>query len=153
MKILGIIDEDFVNYKKPCMTVEFPYCDFKCGQQVCQNSLLADADKIEINEKDIIKRYLQNDISQALCCQGLEPFDSWWDLIKLLKEFRKETDDDIVIYTGYTEEECLQKTATLIGLFDNVIVKFGRYIPNQEPHYDDELGVNLSSNNQYAKRL
>ena len=44
MKIKGIIHEDFVNYKKPSMVVEFPCCDFKCdkecGQEVCQNSSL-----------------------------------------------------------------------------------------------------------------
>ena len=31
MILKGIIDEDFVNYKVPCMVLEFPYCDFKCG--------------------------------------------------------------------------------------------------------------------------
>ena len=42
MKLKGIIFEDFINYKKPSMILEFPYCDFKCdkecGEQVCQNS-------------------------------------------------------------------------------------------------------------------
>jgi hypothetical protein len=32
-----------------------------------------------------------------------------------------------------------------------VIVKFGRFIPNQKSHYDEILGVNLVSPNQYAK--
>ena len=31
MKIKGLISEDFVNYKKPAMTIMFPYCTFKCG--------------------------------------------------------------------------------------------------------------------------
>ena len=52
MKILGLIEEDFVNYKVPCMTVMFPYCDFKCnkdcGQNVCQNMQLAYSDIIDI---------------------------------------------------------------------------------------------------------
>ena len=37
--------------------------------------------------------------------------------------------------------------------FRNIIVKFGRFIPDQESHYDEVLGVNLASNNQYAKKL
>ena len=37
--------------------------------------------------------------------------------------------------------------------FKNIIIKYGRYIPDQEPHYDEVLGVNLASDNQYAERL
>jgi hypothetical protein len=37
--------------------------------------------------------------------------------------------------------------------YKNVIIKYGRYIPNQTPHYDEVLGVNLASDNQYAERL
>ena len=37
--------------------------------------------------------------------------------------------------------------------FTNIIIKFGRYIPNQKPHYDEVLGVNLASDNQYAERI
>ena len=32
-----------------------------------------------------------------------------------------------------------------------VIVKYGRFRPNQEPHYDEVLGIKLASINQYAK--
>ena len=39
----------------------------------------------------------------------------------------------------------------LLSHYKNVIVKFGRFIPNQESHYDKILGVNLVSNNQYSK--
>jgi hypothetical protein len=35
----------------------------------------------------------------------------------------------------------------------NIIVKFGRYRPNQEPHFDKVLGVELASDNQYAKEF
>lgn len=42
---------------------------------------------------------------------------------------------------------------TLLSRYKNVIVKFGRFIPNQEPHYDETLWVNLASNNQYARRI
>jgi hypothetical protein len=42
---------------------------------------------------------------------------------------------------------------TFLKNFDNIIIKYGRFIPNQEQHYDETLGVNLASNNQYAERL
>jgi hypothetical protein len=37
--------------------------------------------------------------------------------------------------------------------FSNIIIKFGRFRPGQEPHYDEVLGVKLASDNQYAKRV
>jgi hypothetical protein len=37
--------------------------------------------------------------------------------------------------------------------FDNIIIKYGRYIPGQEKHFDETLGVYLASDNQYAERL
>ena len=35
----------------------------------------------------------------------------------------------------------------------NIIVKFGRYIPNQQSRKDEILGVVLASPNQYAERI
>ena len=35
--------------------------------------------------------------------------------------------------------------------FKNIIIKFGRYVPNQKEHYDEILGINLASSNQYAE--
>ena len=35
----------------------------------------------------------------------------------------------------------------------NIIVKFGRYIPDTDQRYDEVLGVILASDNQYAERL
>ncbi len=53
MVIKGIIDEDLINYKKPCMVIEMPFCNFKCdkecGLQVCQNSTLAKSQNINIS--------------------------------------------------------------------------------------------------------
>ena len=156
MLIKGIIDEDFINYKKPCMVIEFPYCSFKCdkecGKQVCQNGALANSPTINIERMDLIDRYLKNDITQSIVMQGLEPFDSWDDLITLIFLFRCYTNDDIVIYTGYNESEIFEQIERL-QYFKNIIIKFGRYIPNQQAHYDDILGVNLASDNQYAERL
>ena len=49
-----------------------------------------------------------------------------------------------------TEEEVKEKF-NWIYLYKNIIIKYGRYRPNQKPHYDEVLGVNLISDNQYAK--
>ena len=77
MILKGIIDEDFVNYKKPCMTLMFPYCAFKCGTEFCQNSELIKEPNIYIDPYDVCKRYLNNNISEAVVLQGMEPLDSW----------------------------------------------------------------------------
>ena len=160
MIIKGIIDEDFVNYKKPAMVIEFPHCNFKCdkecGRAVCQNSPLASEPNIEISDEKIIDRYLSNSITEAIICQGLEPLDTIVMLFLFIKEFREFSNDDIVIYTGYNKEE--KRPQDLIKFikrnqYKNIIIKYGRYIPNQSPHYDEVLGVNLASDNQYAERL
>ena len=152
MKIKGLISEDFVNYKKPAMTIMFPYCTFKCGTEYCQNSPLSKAENIEIDITNIVIRYLNNPITESVVMQGLEPFDSWDDLIGLVKQLRESTDDDIVIYTGYYKEEIVDKV-TLLSKYKDIIIKYGRYIPNQEKHYDEVLGVYLASSNQYAERI
>ena len=152
MKIKGLISEDFVNYKKTAMTIMFPYCTFKCGTEYCQKSPLAKTENIELDISDIVIRYLNNPITEAVVMQGLEPFDSWNDLIKFTDCLRMSSNDDIVIYTGYNKEEIINKVC-LLSNYKNIIIKYGRYIPNQEKHYDEVLGVYLASENQYAERI
>ena len=111
MQIKGLKDEDFVNYKKPSMFIIFPNCSFKCdkenGCNLCQNSRLAQESVIEMSSNTILHRYNYNDISQAIVCGGLEPFDSDQELLDFIEKARDYfyIRDDIVIYTGYTEEE------------------------------------------------
>lgn len=156
MILKGIIDEDFINYRKPAMVLEFPYCSFKCdkecGMQVCQNSTLATAPNINVSIDYIVQRYIRNPITSAVVLQGLEPLDSWYDVIGFIHTFRKETNDDVVIYTGYIETETCTSIQELYK-YNNIYIKFGRFIPNQEPHYDEVLGVNLASDNQYGKKI
>ena len=156
MKVKGIVDEDFVNYKKPSMFIISPYCTFKCdkeaGCQVCQNSDLANSPIIEINNDEIIKRYLGNSITEAVVIGGLEPFDTFEELYQFIKDFRRKSNDDIIIYTGYYPEEVSEKIRQL-SLFLNIVIKFGRFIPNQKSHYDTVLGVELASDNQEAVRM
>ena len=70
LTIKGLVDEDFVNYKKPSMYIAFPNCTFKCdieaGCSICQNSSLANEPDIEISEEAIVERYMNNPITKAL---------------------------------------------------------------------------------------
>lgn len=169
MILKGIIDEDFVNYREPSMYLIFPHCNFKCdkenGTQYCQNRGLVLEPDIEISKEAIIDRYLRNPITNAIVMGGLEPFDSPLNLLPFIDTLRRqyECDDPVIIYTGYTEEELTsghwgqgapstQKTYFENVLsYGNIIIKYGRFYPNEESHYDKVLGVNLASNNQYAK--
>ena len=153
MEIKGLISEDFVNYKKPAMTIMFPRCTFKCSEVLCQNSPLVKEKSINLEITNIVDRYLNNPITESIVMQGLEPFDSWDDVLELDKQVRSNgCDDDIVIYTGYYKAEIADKIHVL-SEYKNIIVKFGRYIPNQEKHYDEVLGVYLASDNQYAEKI
>lgn len=157
MKLVQLIDEDFVNYKKPSMVLGFPHCSFKCdkecGKNVCQNSSLANAEAVDISVSKLVSRYVSNPISKSVVMQGLEPFDSFEDLLQFVQEFSKSSNDDIVIYTGYTEDEVKDKVEILSKLIDKnkLIVKYGRFIPDDEERFDPVLGVKLKSTNQYAK--
>lgn len=154
MLIKYLIDTDFVNYKKPSMLIGFPHCDFKCGKENCQNRHIpGDVEDVTVDIKDILKVYDDNKLTEAIVLAGMEPFDSPEDMCEFLLEFRNGRMDDIVIYTGYDKEEMSEEIFTFLDRLQNVIIKYGRYIPGDEPHYDETLGVNLASDNQYAERV
>lgn len=86
---------------------------------------------------------------------------------------------DVVIYTGYNKDEFrdifwhthamhhayepwlwlefrtqeLSKSIEDEVFQDGLVIKYGRYIPGQQPHLDPVLGVYLASDNQYAERI
>ena len=70
------------------------------------------------------------------------------------KEYKKA-----LTYIGYTEDELqdrddFQEDKILwLQQYKNIVIKFGRFIPNQEHHFDEVLGVELASPNQYARRI
>ena len=156
MRIKGITDEDFINYKVPSMFIASPTCSFKCdkesGSQICQNSRLANQPDIEVPILSLLERYKNNPITKAIVFGGLEPLDDGNTIIMIGLLRSMGLMDDVVIYTGYTKEEADHWLYDL-KQFPNVVVKFGRYIPGQQPHFDPVLGVNLASDNQYAERI
>lgn len=138
------------------MFIIFPKCSFKCDKEanceICQNSHLAKEPIINYSVDKIVERYKTNPITKAIVCGGLEPFDTLDDLTNLISTIRRASDDDIIIYTGYKEEEIFPVVENLISKYKNIIIKYGRYIPNQKSKYDKILGITLASNNQYAVR-
>ena len=158
MRISNLKDEDFVNYKKPSMFIGTCYCNWKCcdeagiSREVCQNYQLHNSKIHELSNEQIYERYINNPLTSAIVIGGLEPILQEDEVISLIEYFRsKGCMDDFVIYTGYYENE--------IGDLDNykkygnIIFKFGRFIPNQDKHWDEVLGVYLVSDNQYGKRV
>ena len=157
MLIKGLVQEDFVNYKKPSMFVSTATCSFKCdresGTQCCQNSALALQPDIEIGIGRLVAMYTGNPITQAVVFGGLEPMDQFEDVSKFISRLRTTgCRDDVVIYTGYNKTEISDKL-WMLAAFPNIIVKFGRFVPNSEPRFDAVLGVTLASKNQYAEKI
>ena len=160
MELKGIIDEDFVNYKKPSMFLATCYCDWKCLTEknldisICQNSELVKQKNIEISVNKIIERYLNNPISQSIVIGGLEPVKQFGDVINFIYELRitYNCSDNIVIYTGYYPEEIKEELSSLLQ-YKNIVVKFGRFEINSEKRFDKILGIWLNSSNQWAEKI
>ena len=156
MLVKDILDVDFINYKKASMVISFPRCTWKCekecGVQVCQNGTLAKTPNIDISVDKIVKKYLDNPITKAVVCGGLEPLDSWSDLLLFIEKLREKSQDDIVIYTGYNKEEIVDRI-NILKQFPNIIIKTGRFIPGHEKHYDEVLGIYLASDNQKGEKI
>lgn len=159
MRLRGITFEDFVNYKKPSMFLITCNCDWKCcseagiSHDVCQNSPLMKSQIREYSDDSIYKAYSGNTIPQAVVIGGLEPMLQFEEIIELIKKFRDNgCEDEFIIYTGYNKNEILSQINEL-KRFKNVIVKFGRFVPNRESRYDNILGITLVSDNQYAEKI
>jgi len=168
IKVKDIIDEDYTNYKKPSMFIATSQCTFKCEKEdsnvQCHNCDLVKQKTIELTFSEIIERYLKNELTSAIVFGGLEPLDEPHVIIAFIQELRKtyNCNDDIVIYTGYTEQEVEAERFVDANLLDilknlhllgnnNLIIKYGRFRSTNNFIYDSILGVNLASSNQYSK--
>lgn len=149
MWINGIIDEDFANYKVPSMFISTIKCSWKCGKEVCQNRHLENAVKYQVDDRLLIARYTTNPLTRAIVFGGLEPLDQIDELVEFIRYFRMVSNDMVVIYSGYNFDEIYDEFSQLLQ-FDNILLKVGRYLPNRTAVYEPQLGVTLSSDNQYV---
>ena len=158
MRLKAVVAEDFLNYKKPSMFINTCFCDWKCcheagvSESICQNNSLIKQPTMDIPNDELINRYLSNDLSEAVVIGGLEPMLQFDELLGFVKAFREKTQDDVVVYTGYYPDEISDKV-NVLSEYPNIVIKFGRYVPNKPSRYDEVLGVTLVSDNQFAKRI
>ena len=160
IRIKNLVEEDFVNYKKPSMFVGTISCNGKCCIEanipisVCQNDIWRACNALQVPCDTLCERYLRNPVTKAIVFGGLEPFEEFEDILLFIHTLRVDytCNDDIVIYTGYNKDEILEQIETL-KKYENIIIKFGRFVPNDESRYDEVLGVTLVSKNQYAERI
>lgn len=159
MKVKSIIEEDFVNYRKPSMFISACFCNWKCchegnfAESVCQNSPLASQPNKDIDNGIIYEHFVKNPITKAVVIGGLEPFMQFEEIYDLIKFFRdRKENSPFIIYTGYYPKE-IKKEIEKLKNYKNIIIKFGRFIPNNKIHYDEILGVYLASDNQYALKI
>lgn len=160
MRVKTIVDEDFVNYKKPAMFIGTISCGGKCCIEaniplsICQNDGWRSCAPVVLPDEEICMRYISNEYTNAIVIGGLEPFEQADELYKFIYTLRNRfnCNDDVVIYTGYYPEE-IDGYIHGLSVFNNIIVKFGRFIPNKQHRFDDVLGVELASDNQYAVKI
>lgn len=155
----GVVSEDFCNYKAPSMFLITSYCDWKCcheanvDESVCQNHDLVKSEIKQYSYDTIYQAYVSNSITKAVVIGGLEPMIQINEVIGLIKYFRENGENcPFVIYTGYYPNE-IEKALNGLKLLNNIVIKYGRYVPNSKSRYDDILGIMLISENQYAEVL
>lgn len=161
MRVRKLLTERFQDYKVPSMYLATCFCDWKCCPDkpyVCQNNPVANLPVTDIPDDEILDTYLSDPITEAIVIAGLEPLLQIREVCNLIRRaVERGVKTTFVIYTGYTVCEVRR-----IGFFDElkttgygngvgVVVKYGRYVPNQKPHFDKTLGVELASDNQYAE--
>lgn len=159
MKVKSIVAEDFSNYKEPSMFIVSAVCDWKCCKEqnldigVCQNAPLVSQPTHDINYDRIWEAFTSNAITSTIVIGGLEPMLQIDEVEGLISFFRlHQCFNTFVIYTGYEPNE-VEEEIRRLKKYENIIVKFGRYIPNRPGRFDETLGVYLASDNQYAERI
>lgn len=159
MRYKQIVLEDFVNYKQPSLFIGTISCDWKCcvennlEKSICQNSELSCSDTLTISNNRLLELFQNNPITKAIVIGGLEPFLQIDEIIELIDLFRKNQENSpFIIYTGYYPNE-IENSLNKLKNYNNIIVKFGRYIPNSNTINDKVLGITLASANQWAENI
>ena len=159
MRVKAVVNERFQDYRKPSLFVATAMCDWKCCMEagrkpaMCQNSAIAKLPTVAISEDEIFLRYISDPITQAIVIGGLEPLLQQDEVLSLIQYFREHgCHDDVIIYTGYYRHEVLPFIDN-VAKFENIIMKFGRFIPYRNKRFDTVLGVELASDNQYTERI
>lgn len=160
MRVKTIVDEDFVNYRKPSMFIGTVSCGGKCCVEaglplnVCQNDVWRESAAVVVNDAELCRRYLSNPITSAMVFGGLEPLEQQDEVLSLIKTLRRDfaCADDMVIYTGYYPNE-VKEFLCHVSEFENIVVKFGRFVPDRPHRFDEVLGVTLASDNQWAVKI
>ena len=123
---------------------------------MCQNWPIRNQKIIDLGIDRVIAMYDNGSpLSHSITFQGLEPLDNLKQLLWFIYAFRKHHSDRLCIWTGYTEEECEDLVYMLrdkMG-YENIIIKFGRFIPNCESRWDPVLKLNLASPNQHGVKI
>lgn len=160
MKIYGLKPNDVINYRLPSLFIGMGTCNWKCcieaglDESMCQNSELAKCPRYDVSVEELCNIYNASKVDEAIVIGGLEPLDDMDGLMELVGGFDERCVGDIIIYTGYTEDEkqdVIANDVLPLVKHNHVIVKFGRFVPGQEKHFDTILGIDLASDNQYGK--
>lgn len=159
MRCRAVVNEDYTNYKVPAMFIGCISCDGKCcteggfSPSVCINHEWTHTTIEDVDDEHIISDYLSNPITHAIVFGLLEPMLQYDEIREFIYKLRRHHRcfDDVVIYTGYYKNEIEDQVKELSSSFENIIIKFGRFIPDKPKRFDDVLGVWLASDNQYAE--
>ena len=159
MRVKTIVNERFQDYRKPSLFIATSQCDWKCcieakrKPSLCQNSPIARMNTVDVAEDEIFLRYISDPITQAIVIGGLEPMLQQEEVLSLIHYFRShQCHDEFVIFTGYEKHE-VKDFVRRVAQYDNIIMKFGRFIPDAEKRFDPVLGIYLISSNQYAEKI
>jgi hypothetical protein len=153
----------FNDYKKTGLYIPIYGCTMKCVKEarkrgdmktICQNSELLEHGSISYPFEKILDRITSDPFIECIIFSGMEPMDSFDDIYSFIKQFRKLSDLEIVIFTGYDYLEIIDKIIKL-QRFPDITMKFGRYKADFPvlPKYDEVGKVTLASGNQYFRKI
>ena len=153
MRLKQIIDESFGDYKLCSMLLIADKCTWKC--EGCQNKHLSQLPSQIFPDEEILERFRNNPLTEAIVIGGLEPFEQLQELVIFIGEaIKSDFKVPIIIYTGFEIDDFdlywsgFEPAAKIYK--GPVIVKFGKYIADKPSYFNEDLGVSLISDNQYT---